>query len=133
MTRFTLATLAMLVLTACGDSTGPKQDDIEGVYTLKTAAGMSLPAQFPVQGLGQLVITGGSVTLKADRTFTARLDLRITENGQTTEVSAPGSGTYQRTNGTILLKNSDGTEDKATIEGRTLTLNAEGVVLVFER
>jgi hypothetical protein len=110
---------AVVAATACGgDSTGTK-DNVNGTYTLRSAANHTLPAiifqnQVSVQGQpADLTITvnSGSVTLNSNGTFTGTMNLRldvVTAGGSQTQTGDnPIAGTYTQSGGTITFHPTD--------------------------
>lgn len=125
-----------MLLASCGDSTGPGNTGAAGVtgtYTLQTVNGSQLPYTVVQVGENKFEATAGRVTLNGDRTFSASITFRETENGITTTTTESDSGTYTQ-NGTALnFTYADGTTDTAALNGNTLTIAAQGIALVFRR
>jgi len=125
---------SLLALAGCGgdDSTSPDTSHV-GTYQLRTVGGSNLPATLAQEGDRRLEITGGSLSLVADRTFNYSADYRISTGTAVTTDSGRGSGTYRRNSDAIVLRYGDGSEEHGSLSGNTLTLTADGIVLVFER
>lgn len=110
-----------------------------GTYTLKTVNGKSLPAVLiEVTGSYKLEITGGSVTLNEDNTFSGSISFRETEGTTITTSTERDQGTYSKS-GNLITFNSPGTGSSftGTLSGGTLTVTEEEdnitIVLVFEK
>jgi hypothetical protein len=119
-----MAALLMLVLVAaCGDSTGVSGSTHLGTYTLRTIDNQALPVTLEFD----LTIVGSSITLSADGTYTVRFDLRV-GNGPTSSESIGGD--YTRSGNTILL---DEGVSMAFSGGNTLTIidSGDGSVWVY--
>jgi hypothetical protein len=108
-----VTTLLMLAAAACGggsDTTAPPDaDGVVGVYTLSTINGAMLPQVVDQNGNDTAEVTQGIVTLKADKTFTDVIHLRLTVSGNVTTVADSTVGSWTR-------------------QGNTVTLNAVGFV-----
>lgn len=122
-----------LILGACGDSSTGPDNSFVGTYQLKSAGGAPIPATVAQVGVERLEITGGSVTLNADQTFSTSVGIRYTNGSSVTNDTVRNTGTYVKNNNAIQLNYSDGTQDAASLSGRTLTLTSQGTVFVFER
>ena len=138
MRHFLVITLALVstVLAACGDSTGPSRTGttgIAGTYNLQTVNGSPLPYTVIQVGQDKLEVTAGRVTLTADRTFSASITFRETENGTATTTTETDSGTYTQNGTAINFAYADGTTDTAALNGNILTIAAQGIALVFRR
>jgi len=124
--------LAMLALTACGDSTGPA--DVAGVYTLRTVDGQQLPAVI----LGD-EFTSGSLSLGSNGTFSFTFTLTPAGGLRETHLA---SGTFTVTdlalsflithvNGVAL--GAPGRMAGSYGDGTISITDAEGKVFVFGR
>lgn len=105
-------TLLILAATACGggsDTTAPNADGVVGVYALSTINAALLPQVVDQNGNDIAEVTQGIVTLKADKTFTDVIHLRLTVSGNVTTVADSTAGSWTR-------------------QGNTVTLNAVGFV-----
>ncbi len=127
--------LAGGLLTACGedDSTGTGGTSIFGTYTLQTVNGTSLPFVIIQIGNDKLEITGGSVRLNSDNTFSVSLTLRVTEAGTVTTLTETETGTLTVTGSTVRLTDSAGDVTTGSISGNTLTIIDEGDTFVLTK
>jgi hypothetical protein len=131
-----VATLALTMVTACGDSTGPDGEaNISGTYTLRTVNGQNLP--FPLLVVGttyRLEVTASTVSINANGTFTQSATLREVNGTNTTTETESATGTWTRTNNAISFRDSaDGTVFTGSLSGNTITLVDEGMTLVFQK
>ena len=118
-----LAVLAMLALAtaACGDDDdgGTEPTDITGTYTLRTIDGDALPFTLftAAQNAGtKREVTSGSVTLRADGTYSDRFDFRDTnQTGDETDQFDATDGTWARTGNTITFSASTGLPQEPAI------------------
>ena len=123
-----LALLGMLAMTVamagCGDDDDPSgPTEITGTYTLRTVNGASLPFTLWTEAEAgfKREITGGSVTLNANGTYSDAFAIRDTEDGVVTTDTETSSGTYVRTGNTIAFTESNGIpQQSATIQNGAL-------------
>ena len=131
-----LALAGAVALGGCGDDDGTGPDNnIEGTYTLETIEGEELPVTvIDFEGYS-LVVLSGSVRLMDDNEFTASLTFRETFEGETDTYSETDSGTWSRSGNSITFKYEDAEleDDVATYSDGRLTLEAEGLTLIFEK
>jgi hypothetical protein len=120
-------------LAACDDSTPTGPTTIEGTYILVSANSQGLPAVVS-QGANFLQeVTGGSVELRGDRTFTWRTDYRYTQSGLATTSTSSGSGTYSLADTAITFASEPGSERlTGTLSNGVLTMRAD-VELVYRK
>ncbi|HUF50854.1 MAG TPA: hypothetical protein VMN60_08485 [Longimicrobiales bacterium] len=125
--------LTALVLTACSDSTGPEAT-VVGSYSLRTINEQAPPVTIYQDSQGRVEITGGSVNLNADGTFTDRTDIRIVSGTTSLADTEIASGTYVHSGGTVQLRTSDGDVYSMSFSGgNTLTQTIEGFVVVYRK
>jgi hypothetical protein len=108
---FTLAAAIPLLVAACSDSPTSPSAAIEGTYSLRTVNGQNVPVTVAQMGADRADITGGSLTLNNNGTFTGQLEFRFVFSGIRANQSESLSGTW-------------------TADGNTLTLSSEGEVTV---
>ena len=124
--RLALLGLLAVAVTACGGDdgdggTGP--GDITGTYTIQTINGAPPPYTLWTEAEAgfQREITGGSVTLNADGTYSDVFHFRDTEAGVVTTGSAETEGTYTRSGSTIAFEALTGEpQAPATIQNGAL-------------
>jgi hypothetical protein len=131
MPRRRLVLGALLVLlAACGDSTGP--ETIVGTYSLRTVNGAGLPYVIAQAGADKDELIDDAFTLNEGGTWTESGHLRSTRSGVVTTQSVVASGTYTRTGTAITL--TDGSESTSgTVSAGTLTISDQGVSAVYVR
>jgi|SRR5437867_195392 len=120
-----MAAGVLIAAAACGggDSTSP--NGVTGTYTLRSVNGIKVPA-VAFQSLTEKdEVTGGSITLNSDRSWSAALNVRVTElqSGGSATFSAPFNGTYTTSGTSITITEaSTGSHLGGTIGGGALTL-----------
>jgi hypothetical protein len=68
--RGVVAAAAVALLAACGsDSTGPRNANVAGTYTLNTVNGASLPYTVPNTGDNVEIVQAATITLNGDSTY----------------------------------------------------------------
>ena len=147
MMRRTLATAALALLTlasgACGgddDSTGPN-GSIAGTYTLQTINGDPPPVTLLEFDTYKIEVTGASIVLNTNNTFSATSAFRETDDGQVTTSNSVCAGTYTRSGSTVTFSepesiNEDcgGSYTGTWSNGNTLTVTFDaGVQAVFRK
>lgn len=123
---FSVAATALLI-TACTDSLNPTADSAAGTYNLTSVNGVSMPASISTTEQGVTVTitySSGSVTLRADGTFSFASSISIDFGGQVVTEDETDSGTYTISGTTITITpTSDPTDvDTATLIGNTITV-----------
>ena len=126
MMRKLIALCALFLAFGACDSLGP--DEITGTYDLETVNGSELPF-----GLIGIQITGGSITLRSDRSYTARTIIRTTEDDEAVTDVVVEEGTWERSGNTIRLRSDAGVRTDAQLAGRTLTIDDGEIVSVYRR
>jgi hypothetical protein len=123
---------AAAVVAACADSaTAPALD---GIYRLHRVHGAPLPGVLVASATDTTRATGGTLTIRGDRTWGAELVLAVTSRNVTVPAVTTASGTFTRSGETITLRlASDGSVVSATVRGIQLTTVIDGVPLEFER
>jgi hypothetical protein len=126
-----LACLA-LTATACGggDSSGPAS--IAGTYTLQTVNNAPLPFTTSQDATYKAEILSWVVTLNEDKSYSFVFRGRSTDNGQPTENTITGTGTYTVSGSTVdMFDPSDNSHLGATVGENALTMVVDGPVGVF--
>jgi hypothetical protein len=134
----------MLVLTAlaCGSDKGTGPDaSMSGNFTLRTVAGVNVPAAVYDQPDGKVEIVAGNLNFSTDRTWTGQFDVRGTDrpSGIVTPLTLHGNGTYTLNGSTVTIHDAtDGTDFTATVNGNTLTATLDllgdgAVTMVFQK
>jgi len=129
--------LALLVLSAAvacgGDSSTNPSATLTGSYSLRTVNGSPVPYTVIQIGADKYEIVSDVVTLNEGGTWSESGTDRTTQSGQVTTGTITDNGTYT-VNGTAitLISSQSGTVTGAVGAG-TLTLTAEGIVLVYQK
>src|SRR3954468_6501509 len=87
-TRSITTAAAALLLAACTDNSIGVTDAVSGSYSLTSISGFPLPFALA----DTLSISGGSITLNTDGTFSESLDFVLVNAGQTTTPNITCSG-----------------------------------------
>lgn len=132
--RRLVALLALAAAVACGgDSSTSPSATVSGSYSLRTVNGSPVPYTVIQIGADKYEIVSDVVTLNEGGTWSETGTDRTTQNGQVTNGTITDNGTYTL-NGTAitLVSTQSGTVNGAVGAG-TLTVTAEGVVLVYQK
>jgi hypothetical protein len=125
------------LLTACNTPFTP--DGVSGTYRLVTANGLTLPAELTVFDQATLTFENGSVTLRADGTYSLAITQSFASGGQTQSDTFTETGTFSLTEpNSITITSSDGESVSGNLVGGVLTVTADiedgvSVVFVFEK
>jgi hypothetical protein len=135
MRRFIPILLGALALaaTACGggdSSTAPTS--IAGTYTLQSVNNAPLPFTTSEDATYKAEILSWVVTLNDNNSFSHVFKGRSTDNGQITENTIAGAGTYTLSGATVdMLDASDNSHLQASVSGSTMTVVVEGPAGTF--
>lgn len=134
--RMLAVATALMAALACGggsDTTAPPAvDGAVGVYTLSTINGQPMPVIVQQSGNDKVEITGGAVTLKADRTFSDVTNARLTVAGSVTSESDSASGTWTRQTNTVQFIPAGFMAYSMTWDGSNrLTQSFQGFTLIY--
>ena len=138
------AVAALAVLPACSDSSGPSQAQaVTGSYALISINGILVPVVFSVDQFFVLQITGGTLTMNSNNTFTAAATYQQTPagGGTATSETITCTGTYAMSGTTITFTEANSANEAcggvytATWDGtNTLTVNFDvGVEALFRK
>jgi hypothetical protein len=133
--RKALIALAAVALLGCGgDSTGPAASAV-GTWNLQTVNNAPLPftAAFIANPLYKLEILSDVFVVRADGSYTETFTERETDGTTVTTTSDDDTGTWVQHNGALTITSSDQSSVDAAISGNTITVNTQGLVLVFAR
>ncbi len=128
------ATLALVALgVACSDSTSPRS--FVGVYSLVQVNGTTPPLVVFDDGFERDEITGGTITLNSDATFSDETFFRITnlQTGAIQTGSDIAIGTYTTSGNTVTLSPNNDTPYALSLSGNTLTQTAGSLVFQYNR
>ncbi|HET9424329.1 MAG TPA: hypothetical protein VFO55_03075 [Gemmatimonadaceae bacterium] len=119
--RAILASVAVTLLAACGDATGPTSP--VAAYALSSVDTKALPVVMYAEEGYSLEVTAGEMTLTADGKYTASMRVVETVDGNKSTYVDTESGTWtQADGGAITLKPTGAAEYSATWSGKTLTV-----------
>ena len=118
--------LVFVVATACKDATGPEVVPV-GRYDLVSIDGNPLPHM--VFGTE---VHSGSVTFLGDRAYIRSTSGVEHVDGQPVQRTDVGLGTYSGPADALLLRDEDGSEWNAVLVDGRLTIDGDGVILVYE-
>jgi hypothetical protein len=135
MMRVIALLLLVPMFAACDEeSTGPDTSHV-GVYQLQTVNGQQVPVSFEEEG-GVFTVTGATLRLNADGTFSMMAEFSTTVEGDTTNETDTLTGTYTRSGNTVTFVHSGEDEgfETGTLSGDLLTTSGGGdEALVFEK
>ena len=124
-----LVTLGV-ILTACKDeTTGSARADATGVYELVTVNGNKVPASVSHDG-ATLQVRSGTFTINADGTCGTKT-VFVPPNGS--EMTREVSATYKQDGSKLTMQWKGAGTTVGTIEGKSFTMNNEGMVLVYTK
>jgi hypothetical protein len=134
---FALTLAFALPLVGCSDGTSP-EDGIEGVYTLQSVNGVTLPwfaGDFAAEtGLVRVDVVSGSIVLLQDGTFTDKTTFRLTQGAVVTLEDDIYTGTFAKTSIGAMLSPIGGlTPYIVSISGKTMTQLIGQSTLVYSR
>ena len=133
--RRALLALAAIALVGCGgDSTGVAASAV-GTWNLQTVNGSILPATvaFVASPLYRFEILSDPFVAGSDGHYTETFTTRETNGSSVTTTTDSDFGTFVQNNGSLTITASDGTVSTASISGDKITVNQDGVVLVYRR
>ena len=132
MRTITLAGI-VLALAACGSDSGvgptAAPATVAGTYNLTTVDGQALP--FTVLDLGayQAKLAAGTLTLKADGTYTFQFGIRIEDSGNVRSVSQSDGGVWKTNAGAITLTSNEASVTRTgAVSGGLMTLQSSTFV-----
>lgn len=134
--------LLTLPLIGCDDSTGPDDpaEAAAGTYALREVDGAELPAAFATDAQSSTSLTGGTLLLRADGSFTETLQGRrtFTVTGVTEDVQFVENGTFDIVGQLVTFSvppsgDFEGVSWDGGIDGRVVTYTLDGHALRFER
>ncbi len=124
----------VLAFNACSDATSPRlEGDPVGVFALQTINGNAVPVVVDQDSTATLEVTGGSISLNGDGSFTDNLDLRLTEGTIVTAFSDNLQGTWTRSGNTITFQVIGFSAYSLTWNENELTQVFSGFTLVYRR
>jgi hypothetical protein len=121
---------AGVFLTACSEkSPTAAGKDIAGVYALATVNQMKMPATIDHEG-AKLKLRSGTFTINSDGTCVSKM-VFVPPSGN--EVTREVKATYEREGAKLTMKWQGAGITFGSVEGDTLTMNNEGMVLAYRK
>ena len=120
-----VAAAAVALLGACGsDSTGPRNANVAGTYTLTTVEGSNLPYTIPNTSEPE-VVQNATITLAGDSTYTATATGTV--NGDPSNIITDG-GHYSVNGSQVTFTSTviEGGNYTGSVSGSTLTVSIIG-------
>jgi hypothetical protein len=130
-----LATRIALVAAAftlgCSPATSPL--DVIGTYTLKSVSGSPLPYQLPEVGPIKVHVLDDMIILTPSGTY-SEVGHKLFTNGTMASVATPvDAGNFRRRGDAITMESLLIGVWSGTIKGSTLTLEQQGLTLIYEK
>ena len=127
-----LSLLVGLLAAGCSDATAPSP---VGSYQLTQVAGVALPAPLPVGVNGApATVTSGTLSIRDRNEWVAEIGISVLVQGSAIPNNQIMSGTYRVSRDTVYFTDpSDNSVTPAVRAGNRLTVEVEGVSLVFDR
>jgi hypothetical protein len=135
MRKALIAVAAVALLGCGGDSTGPAASAV-GTWNLQTVDNAPLPYTllFVANPLYKLEILSDTFLVRADGSYTETFTERETDGTTVTTTSDNDTGTWVQNNAALTItSSSDQSAVSGAISGNTITVNTQGLVLVFKR
>jgi hypothetical protein len=134
--RLAVLALALLLAGAC-DSTDP-QEDLHGIYTLRTVSGSTLPFTLQDDEFDKVEVLGGEIRLLANGTFSEAIQYRLTAPGGVPRPFTDGfTGTFTRQTNELTLSPAAGQgQEPYVVEiaaDRSLTLVLGQHALIYRK
>lgn len=127
-----LALLAVLFVSACGDSTAPNTS-ITGVYPLRTVNGASLPYVETFETT-RVELLSESITLLDGGAFRVQGSVRITDGTLSETETFTEQGTFTRAGSSITFTVAGEAEAiNGTLANDTITFTSDGLTFVFRK
>lgn len=135
MSRFVLLLLALLLpLSACGkERPFDPTNAVVGRYTLVQVNGSTLPVLVAEDARGQVRVTGGTLILRSDQTFTATMEFRLSYGPLSIPQSQREDGTYTVTGDRIEFRDDDGDTSVAQWNGNTVAGHLSGYAVTYQK
>jgi hypothetical protein len=128
--RLSFACVMGLAMAACTPKHASRADaDIAGSYTLMSVDGKPMPADIAHEGAA-LQVRSGTFIIKADGTCSTKT-VFVPPSG--TELAKEVSATYTKDGQTLTMRWQGAGTTIGTIDGRTFTMNNEGLVFVYRK
>lgn len=125
-----LMAVAMVVVAGCGgDSTGPTGP--QGTYRLERVNGGSLPFLAEQFGDFRIDILAGSLTVRADHSFSAEITSQQTDGSASQTIAEQTAGTWTSSGSSITFAETGSAAYSGQLSGGRLTAQRAGVTFEF--
>ena len=127
------------LIVGCNDpASGPLQKQEVGEYGLQTVNGLTLPYLSNQNQTFKAEITGGSLELRNDGSFTETRTSRITQGSSINPLEAVTSGTYTKNGTQIVFTISGGAGSQAitylgVLSTNSVAVTSGGIVFVYNK
>ena len=132
-----VATLAFTEACGAGNATGvlPTDANVVGVYNLTLVNGGPLPFPYSATAVSRIDIVGGAITLTASHMFTDALARRemVFASGSQRNLADTLQGTWSLESHNLTLTYSGLGVQAANVTGNLLTINAQGLMLRYDK
>ncbi|MBA3969264.1 MAG: hypothetical protein H0X52_04100 [Gemmatimonadetes bacterium] len=128
-----------LPLAACGDSTGPGEQRVDGTYTLVQLNGQAPPVTVFQSAAGRVEITGATLLLRPDFSYRETINVRgVPATGAPVTQDEIENGTYTVVGNSITFTiPASGGEPSysytGAVSGNTVTYTFEGLAFVYRK
>jgi hypothetical protein len=136
MKRFLAAAFGLVVLgTACSSTPADPSEAIAGTWSLSTVSGQTLPVVWQSQDANNSIsFAAGTLTLRADRTFTDHTDFSVKVDGVSQNQPLELSGTWVFTESTLTLTPAEAPQYTMTWNGSDrLTQTFDQLMLLYRK
>jgi len=124
-----LTAVALIAFTGCKSSKNAATVDPTGKYHLVSVDGKPVPCGLTHEGTA-MTIHSGEFTINADNTCSS---LMIFSVGQRTNINREVKATYTCSGAELTMRWERAGITKGTVDGKTFTMNNEGMVLAYEK
>lgn len=122
----------MVLLSGCGgDATAPNGP--EGSYQLERVNGGSLPFLAEQFGSFRIDILSGSLTLRANHSFSAEVTSKQTDGASSQTLTEQAAGSWSISGASITFSETGSGAFSGTVNGNRLTAQRAGVTFEFVR
>jgi hypothetical protein len=126
-----LAVVAAAFTLGCSPTTSPL--DIVGTYSLKSVSGSPLPYQLPGAGPTRVHVLDDMIILTPSGTY-SEVGHKLFTTGSSVSVATPvDAGNFRRRGDSVTMESLLIGTWTGTIKGSTLTLEQQGLTLVYEK
>ena len=124
--------LALIFLVGCRDGVSPDLSHV-GTFHLTTINGRNLPGRVREIGSETVDITGGSIMLASNNTFSNEIAFRFGDGAEVRTEVERITGTYSRAAETIQLTTSEGFSFTLYFDGTTILQTVDQFILAYTR